>query len=190
MIIDVLERVRPTDRRGARAYTLDYEALAPLQRVANLRQVAVLVVHHSNQRSDVVDVFEKVSGTAGLIGVVDALLFLQRRRGDNVGTLSVAGREVEDQTLVLSFENGWWGPAPGGMPVEVLSENQDVRDLWLWLADQGPASTAVLAKAYGRSENATNKLLHRLEDAELVDSLGAPTKGRPVYWQVVDRASH
>jgi hypothetical protein len=58
-------------------------------------------VHHANQRSEVSDVFEKVSGTSGLIGVVDSLLLLQRRRGDDVGTLSVSGREVEDQTIAL-----------------------------------------------------------------------------------------
>jgi predicted anti-sigma-YlaC factor YlaD len=44
VIIDVLERVRPRGR-GTNAYRLDYEALAPLQRMANLRQIAIVVVH-------------------------------------------------------------------------------------------------------------------------------------------------
>jgi hypothetical protein len=186
VIIDVLERVRPRGR-GTNAYRLDYEALAPLQRMANLRQIAIVVVHHANQRSEVSDVFEKVSGTSGLIGVVDSLLLLQRRRGDDVGMLAVSGREVEDQEIALGFTNGWWGPAPEDMPAGLLAESKEVRTLWLWLAEEGPASTEALAKEYGRTENTTQKLLHRLEERELVDSLGKTAPGRPQQWQVVRR---
>jgi hypothetical protein len=112
VIIDVLERVRPRGR-GTNAYRLDYEALAPLQRMANLRQIAIVVVHHSNQRSEVSDVFEKVSGTSGLIGVVDSLMLLQRRRGDEVGMLSVSGHKVEDRGIALGFRPGCPTPAAG-----------------------------------------------------------------------------
>src|SRR5215208_6359547 len=83
----------------------------------------------ANQRAEVSDVFEKVSGTSGLIGVVDSLLLLQRRRGDDVGMLSVSGREVEDQEIALSFTDGWWGPASEGMPAALLDEKREVREL-------------------------------------------------------------
>ena len=188
VIIDVLARVRPRGH-GSDKYQLDYDALAPLQRIANLRQIAIVVVHHTNQRAEVANVFELVSGTSGLIGVVDSLMVLQRRHGDDVGILSVGGREVEDQTIALSFTNGWWGPAPEGMPAALLSEGQEIRALWLWLAEEGPASTEVLAEEYGRTTNTTQKLLHRLEERELVDSLGRTAPGRPQSWQVVRRES-
>jgi hypothetical protein len=188
VIIDVLARVRPRGH-GTDKYQLDYDALAPLQRIANLRQIAIVVVHHTNQRADATDIFELVSGTSGLIGVVDSLMVLQRRRNDDVGLLHITGRSVEDQTVTLSFTNGWWGPAPEGMPAELLSESKEVRTLWLWLAEEGPASTAALAKEYGRTENTTQKLLHRLEERELVDSLGKAAPGQPVHWQVVRRDS-
>jgi RecA-family ATPase len=186
VIIDVLERVRPRGR-GTNAYRLDYEALAPLQRMANLRQIAIVVVHHSNQRSEVSDVFEKVSGTSGLIGVVDSLMLLQRRRGDEVGMLSVSGREVEDQEIALGFQDGWWGPAPEGMPAELLTETKEIRQMWMWLAENDGANTADLAEQYGRTDNATLKVLRRLEERELIDSLGSHAPGRPVCWQVVRR---
>jgi len=188
IIIDVLERVRPRST-GTNAYRLDYEALAPLQRMANVRQIAIIVVHHANQRADVADIFEKVSGTSGLIGVVDSLLLLQRRRGDSVGGLSVSGREVEDKELALSFTDGWWGPAPEGMPAALLDEKREIRELWLWLAEHDGASTPELSERYGRTENATLKVLKRLEERELIDSLGTPAKGRPVCWQVVRSVS-
>jgi DNA-binding transcriptional ArsR family regulator len=187
VIIDVLERVRPRGGRTNSAYRLDYEALAPLQRVANLRQIAIVVVHHANQRAEVNDVFERVSGTSGLTGAVDSLALLQRKRGDDVGLLSVSGRDVEDQTIALGFTDGWWAAAPEGMPAELLTERGEIRELWLWLAEHDGASTDDLAKQYGRSDNATLKVLRRLEDQELIDSVGSPAKGRPVSWQVVRR---
>jgi AAA domain len=187
VIIDVLERVRPRGR-GTNAYRVDYEALAPLQRMANTRQIAIVVVHHANQRSEVSDVFERVSGTSGLTGVVDSLLLLQRRRGDDLGILSVSGREVEDQEIALSFANGWWGPAPEGMPAGLLTKPRETRELWLWLAENDGATTDDLAKQYGRSDNATFKLLKRLEEDELIDSIGKAAPNRPVCWQVVRNA--
>jgi hypothetical protein len=188
VIIDVLARVRPRGR-GTDKYQLDYDALASLQRMANLRHMAIVVVHHTNQRADVTDIYELVSGTSGLIGVVDSLMVLQRRRSDDVGLLHITGREVEDQTIALSFTDGWWGPAPEGMHADLLTESKEVRELWLWLAsDEGDgASTEVVAKAYGRTKDTTLKLLHRLEEKELVDSLGKAAPGKPVCWQVVRR---
>jgi hypothetical protein len=47
------------------------------------------------------------------------------------------------------------------MPADLLSESREIRTLWLWLAEEGPASTAALAKEYGRTENATLKVLRR-----------------------------
>jgi AAA domain len=188
VIIDVLARVRPRGH-GSDKYQLDYDALAPLQRMANLRQIAIVVVHHANQRAEVSNIFERVSGTSGLTGVVDSLLLLQRRNGDDIGILSVSGREVEDQTIALGFADGWWGPAPEGMPATLLSESREVRLLWLWLAEHDGASTEELAKLYGRTTNTTQKLLHRLEERELVDSLGKAAPGRPQCWQVVRRDS-
>jgi hypothetical protein len=70
-----------------------------------------------------------------------------------------------------------------------LLERREIRELWLWLAANDGASTDDLADQYGngRSKDATLKQLRRLEEQELVDSIGTPTKGRPVCWQVVRR---
>jgi hypothetical protein len=101
---------------------------------------------------------------------------------------SVSGREVEDQEIALSFANGWWGPAPEGMPAGLLTKPRETRELWLWLAENDGATTDDLAKQYGRSDNATFKLLKRLEEDELIDSIGKAAPNRPVCWQVVRNA--
>ena len=75
------------------------------------------------------------------------------------------------------------------MPAELLTESREIRALWFWLAEHDGASTEDLAKQYGRTTNTTQKLLHRLEERELVDSLGKAAPGQPVCWQVVRRES-
>jgi hypothetical protein len=149
VIIDVLARVRPRGH-GSDKYQLDYDALAPLQRIANLRQIAIVVVHHANQRAEVTDVFERVSGTSGLVGVVDSLMVLQRRRGDDIGILSVSGREVEDQTIALAFTDGWWGPAPEGMPAELLTEGRE-----------NPGAVAVAGRARRRQHRGDSQAIRQ-----------------------------
>jgi hypothetical protein len=74
------------------------------------------------------------------------------------------------------------------MPAELLAERPEVRALWLWLAERDGADTDELAQQYGRAKDATLKVLRRLEEQQLIDSLGAPTRGRPVCWQVVRNA--
>ena len=76
-----------------------------------VRAEVIVVVHHAKQRAEVAGVFERPSGTSGLIGVVDSLMVRQRGRGDDVCTLSVTGRDVEDQTIALGFNAGWVGAA-------------------------------------------------------------------------------
>jgi DNA-binding MarR family transcriptional regulator len=71
----------------------------------------------------------------------------------------------------------------------LLKESKEVRGLWLWLADNDGANTEEIAREYGRTKDTTLKLLRRLEEIELVDSIGSPTRGRPVCWQVVRRSS-
>ena len=93
-------------------------------------------------------------------------MLLQRRRGDDVGMLSVSGREVEDQEIALGFHDGWWEPAPEGMPAELLTETKEIRQMWMWLAENDGANTADLAKQYRRTDNATLKVLRRLEERE------------------------
>ena len=73
------------------------------------------------------------------------------------------------------------------MPAELLTETKEIRQMWMWLAENDGANTADLAKQYRRTDNATLKVLRRLEERELIDSLGSHAPGRPVCWQVVRR---
>jgi hypothetical protein len=46
--IDTLKRVRPDERRGGRIYNGDYDAVSPLNDLAQKYNVLIVSVHHTN----------------------------------------------------------------------------------------------------------------------------------------------
>jgi hypothetical protein len=105
--IDILEKIRPQRQRGGSVYADDYAALTTLQRLAQDRNVAIIVVHHSN-KSKYEDFRDSASGSMGLIGVCDSFWGLARVAGKPDAVLKITGREVEEQELALQFAEGFW----------------------------------------------------------------------------------
>lgn len=122
VMIDTLEMVRPP--RRANSYEDDYRALSGLRALAGEHGIGCLVVHHNRKtetKSDgtLLDPLERVSGTMGLTGCVDSILVLSRTRGLVEGSLTVMGRDVEEQVLNVRLlpSMGTW----------MLSEKSNVR---------------------------------------------------------------
>jgi hypothetical protein len=66
-----------------------------------------LVLHHT-KKGEVADPLEGVSGTMGLSGAADTTLVLKRARGQGKADLFITGRDIEERTLALLFnELGW-----------------------------------------------------------------------------------
>ena len=87
-----------------------------LKSFADSRGVCVLLVHHLRKMADETDVFNRVSGTAGIVGAADTVLVLSRlMRADTETTLSVVGRDVEciDETLAFDKQTCRWSVVPG-----------------------------------------------------------------------------
>jgi hypothetical protein len=105
--IDVLARIRRARRKNESAFDADYDGLLGIQTIAQQRGIAALVVHHDNKGAHE-DARDKVNGTRGLEGVVDAMWYLKRMTGSETGTLNITGRHVEEQTLSLAFDGGIW----------------------------------------------------------------------------------
>jgi len=70
VVIDILEKVRPRRTHNGSVYADDYLAIAPLQRIAQERNIAILIVHHSNKTRPE-DFRDTASGSMGLIGACD-----------------------------------------------------------------------------------------------------------------------
>lgn len=104
VIIDTLQKVRGVG--GSRdVYGRDYADVGALKKLADSRNVALVLVHHLNKGKDDGDPFLRISGTNGLTGAADTMLVMTKaKRNEDTTTLSVTGRDVEMQELVLQFD--------------------------------------------------------------------------------------
>lgn len=97
IVIDTLERVRPTRRANGSIYAEDYSAVKDIQRFASQRQVAVVIIHHTGKRG-YEDPLDEVSGSTGLTGGVDNILVMRSIGG--VMELHRLGRDYTDNDVI------------------------------------------------------------------------------------------
>jgi hypothetical protein len=108
IVIDILEKVRPLRTKGGSVYADDYAAVTSLQRLAQDRGIAVVIVHHVN-KSKVEDFRSGPSGAESLLGGVDTLWSLKRIAGETSAMLGITGREVlEHAEIPMQFKDGFW----------------------------------------------------------------------------------
>lgn len=109
VILDTYSRARGVFKsNGANAYDSDVQLLAPLQRFAINRGIAVLCVHHDKKGSGYcTDTFERLSGTMGISGSCDSVLNLigDGKRFDGKATLEYTPRDAKGGELKLLFDD-------------------------------------------------------------------------------------
>ena len=122
VILDTLQKIRPSRGEGANVYGADYADVSALKDIADRFKLTMLVLHHLRKREDGADPFNMVSGSTGLTGAVDGTFLLRRERGDDTAELLITGRDVQYQTLRLRFHNYVWTLE------ERLSDDEIVRE--------------------------------------------------------------
>jgi hypothetical protein len=102
--IDTWARIKPKMRgRTGQQYDEDYDALTPLQQLANKHSISIVVVHHMRKQESN-DPLDMISGSTAMQGAVDGFLVLYRKRGETGARLYVTGRDIEEeQELLLTF---------------------------------------------------------------------------------------
>ena len=106
IVIDTLQKVRK--QNNDINYSNDYTDISLLKQFADKNKIAVILVHHLRKQDDS-DVFNRISGTTGIMGSSDTTFILEKKsRDDSVATLFVTGRDVEYQTFTLRFEECRW----------------------------------------------------------------------------------
>ena len=104
IIIDVLKKVRPAQKRGVNDYDRDYEDLGTLKRFADSHGICILVVHHTRKMKDPSDPFNELAGSTAVLGTLDAAFVISKQnRDDKEAKLYVTGRDTEPQTLAVRF---------------------------------------------------------------------------------------
>jgi RecA-family ATPase len=103
IIIDTLQKVRGRTLNGETIYAYDYREIGEFKKFYNSLSTSVLLVHHTRKQKDS-DSFNQISGTTGLMGAADTTYLLTRNsRTDNQAILSMTGRDVVSNELILSF---------------------------------------------------------------------------------------
>lgn len=106
VVIDTLQKIRK--QSNDINYSADYGEISLLKAFADKNKIAIILVHHLRKQDDS-DVFNKISGTTGIMGSSDTTFILEKKsRDDSVATLFVTGRDVEYQTFTLRFEGCKW----------------------------------------------------------------------------------
>ena len=109
LVIDTLQVVRGM-YKNQNAYAKDYEDVRALKSFADKHNVCIIVVHHvkkDNKKDDLV--FNRISGTNGIMGAADTALILDLTDKDiKEFTLHITGRDVEPDDLILQFNEGQW----------------------------------------------------------------------------------
>ena len=101
IVVDTFQMVRGSGNEPS--YGGDYQDMQKLKRIADDHNLTVLLVHHLRKQGDR-DPVNRLSGTTGISGAVDAVFVLDRKeRAQNAALLICTGRDLEHRELELRF---------------------------------------------------------------------------------------
>lgn len=127
-------------------YERDYRVTATLQALVRDCPGAGLVICHHDRKSGGEDWMDKASGTKGITGGPDAVMFLERGRSEAAGALHVSGKDIAENDYALMFRDGYrW--EFDGRTLEAAAAAYLTRKASERLGDR---STSIVALAHGK----------------------------------------
>jgi hypothetical protein len=169
VVIDILQAIRPRTSANRSLYEVDYESLASLKPLVEKHAgVSILVVHHLNQGQSG-DPLQLISGSEGLVGVVDGALVLKRERGKPDATLYVAGKDVEDEreyALKWDAQLKTWTLMGDASEFQMSDQRRAIRNALRGL--DRPATAAEVAARLDEPYENVRKLLPKMADERIV----------------------
>jgi hypothetical protein len=121
IVIDTYAHFREASRNPD-VYQRDYDQMMPITRMAAMRDVCVMPVHHEKKglaSAESADFLEDVSGSSGITGAVDGVVSIKGKRGPSIDggeerKLLISGRDVPhdfDVDMKFDARRGGWQPA-------------------------------------------------------------------------------
>jgi len=153
-VVDTFSRALAADQRDVGEITL---ALGPLQEFAMHQQICILLIDHHRKSSGLApSPVDDILGSTAKAGIPDVILGIYRAQGQQVATLEIVGRELDQQSLPLIFnkEICQWEIT------NILPQRK--AELLEVLADIGPASVSQIASAIGQPISHTSNRLKEL----------------------------
>jgi RecA-family ATPase len=180
VVLDTLAGVRPIKTKNG--YTEDYEALTEVHRLANERDIALAVLHHT-RKMDAEDPLDTVSGTLGLAGCADTVLVLNRTSKGT--TLYVRGRDITEAEHAITFNkhNCRWTILGDAAEIHRSDERSKIIDV-LKDADE-PLSPQQIADRAEMVRNNVDRLLYKMGRDGEVEKLK-----RGLYWLPQEPSDH
>lgn len=92
------------------SYANDYDDVRQMKQLADELEISILLVHHLRKQGDS-DPLNKISGTTGISGAMDAIFVLDKsKRNADTATLVCTGRDIEyrEMEMRLSKEDCVW----------------------------------------------------------------------------------
>ncbi len=171
VIVDVLSKVRASGKAGLNAYDEDYAAITGLHGAARRHpgSTVLLVTHDRKAGSD--DWMTRITGTRGVTGAADFVIFIARRRTEMVGTIYVTGRDIEDRAYDVEFTGSGWRLA--GIEQVIGTKSPTRQTIFNWVKEHGPAWQRDIAEGTDLAIGTVHARVHDMAaDGELV---GGPT---------------
>lgn len=170
LIVDTFKMLRPLrlgNNNHANTYDIDYEDVSPLTEFTIENHIALLIVTHTRKLfAD--DPLATVSGSFGLTGAADGVLVLSRQRNNKKATLTVIGRDVEEQELALEFSPDIFSWAVIGDSRSVKRNDEREEILALLKDSAEPMPPRDIADLLGRPAGTIRmRLLRMRRDGEL-----------------------
>ena len=135
VVIDTFQIVRggSTDI----TYAGDYGEVRQLKEIADAHGLTILLLHHLRKAGDS-DPLNRLSGSTGLTGAMDAVYVLDRKRGDSNAVMTCTGRDIEDRKLDLEMDgkNFTWAVLKDSMDDEDHSLPEEVQKLVAYMRGQ------------------------------------------------------
>ena len=135
VVIDTFQIVRGTSSDVT--YAGDYGEVRQLKEIADAHGLTILLLHHLRKAGDS-DPLNRLSGSTGLTGAMDAVYVLDRKRGDATAVLTCTGRDIEDRKLDLEMDgkNSTWTLLKDSMDEEDHSLPEEVTKLVEYMRGQ------------------------------------------------------
>jgi RecA-family ATPase len=171
VIVDTLGKAVPSNTSNETQYQKDYHTGSELKSVADdYPGTSVLVVHHTRKQESV-DFIDSVSGSQGLSGSFDGVIILNRPRNEDEGTLSITGRDVEENELAIrKGSSGNWELIGDDLNASAHHAHQsktetglssNMREVLAFVKSQDQVTAAEVTRSF---ESNKNMILKRLTE--------------------------
>jgi RecA-family ATPase len=154
------------------------DVLGTVQRIAHEYSVAIMIVdHHKKGGMEGKDVIDDVLGSTGKTAVADSIWGLYRRSGESIGTLSVTGRDIEEQQIDIAWDgiNLRWKISDS--PSKSITERR-IEQLMELIRQTDEVDIATFAKQIDVAYNTAKEVIWLARDQGLIEEIFVRTAAR------------